>query len=101
MLYFKLVRDRIPERLQRKGVQHSVMQITKDDPSYEEMLMRKLEEEIVEFRREGSVDELADVMAVIRAIRRLPKFADAEKIEIKKQVSHGGFTKGFILISAT
>lgn len=101
MLHLKMIRDNISSLLTKKGVQHTVMQITKGDVSYEQMLLRKLDEEIAEFRREDSVDELADVLEVLNALMELPKFKDVESLRKKKLVSHGGFTKGLILISTS
>lgn len=100
MLYLKLVRDSVPALLQAKGVQCAVMQITSEDPGYEEMLIRKLEEEVAEFRREGNTQELADVIEVLHALQALPKHNEVEVLRNKKRETHGGFTKGFILISA-
>lgn len=63
----KLVRDKIPEIIEEDG-KESVIYIA-DDDEYTERLVDKLEEEVEEFLKSREVDELADILEVIHAIR--------------------------------
>ena len=62
MKYNKLVRDKIPEILDKKGVSYE-KRIASDE-EYKIELVKKLEEEVAEFKEALSSDELADVMEV-------------------------------------
>ena len=93
--YNKLVRDKIPEILDEKGVSYEKRIASPEE--YKEELIKKLGEEIKEFSEVGDPEELADVMEVIEALRRLPKYSDVEDIRIKKQEERGGFNDRIIL----
>jgi predicted house-cleaning noncanonical NTP pyrophosphatase (MazG superfamily) len=93
--YNKLVRDRIPEILDEKGVSYEKRIATPEE--YKTELIRKLKEEIVEFEEAGSVEELADVLEVIEALRQLPEYAEVESIRLEKREERGGFEQRIIL----
>lgn len=93
--YEKLVRDRIPELLDAKGVPYEKR--VADDAEYRAELIKKLVEEAHEFSEEGSPEELADVLEVIDALRSLPEYADVETIKGEKRNERGGFAKRLIL----
>lgn len=93
--YEKLVRDRIPEILDEKGVPYEKR--VADDAEYRTELIKKLEEEVREFREAGDVEELADVLEVVAALRALPEYAEAEGIRAKKREERGGFGMRFIV----
>ena len=63
--YHKLVRDRIPEMIKKQG-ETPVLRILEEE-EYLEALDRKLEEEIREYQEDKSLEELADVLEVIRS----------------------------------
>lgn len=93
--YTKLVRDKIPEILDEKGVPYE-----KKFASGEELknfLVLKLEEEMAEFKEAKNVEELADILEVIKALKDLPEFSDVESVREKKREERGGFEKGIIL----
>jgi predicted house-cleaning noncanonical NTP pyrophosphatase (MazG superfamily) len=93
--YNKLVRDKIPEILDVKGVTYE-----KRIASYEEYkaeLMKKLAEEVAEFSEAGEAEELADVIEVVEALRKLPEYADVEALRLKKLEERGGFDARIIL----
>jgi len=97
MKYNKLVRDKIPEILDKKGLKYKVH--FADKKEYWEKLKEKLSEEIKEFSENESVEEFADISEVLSAIRKFKKF-DKRKIEsIKKNKAkeRGGFKKRIIL----
>lgn len=93
--YNKLVRDKIPEHLDIKGIPYEQRVASSEEFKIE--LFKKLTEEIQEFMQEKDIEELADVLEVIESIKKLPEYAEVEKIRIKKLEEKGGFEKGFIL----
>ncbi len=93
--YNKLVRDKIPEILDAKGVQYEKR--TASPEEYKAELIKKLAEEIKEFEEAGSPEELADVIEVVEALKRLPEFSEVEKIRIQKLEDRGGFDQKIIL----
>jgi len=97
MKYNKLVRDKIPEIIKNKGA----VPITHiaDDNEYWQKLKEKLQEEVDEFLKDGTEEELADILEVIYAICDFKKI-DKEKLEllrIKKAEERGGFKDKIIL----
>ena len=95
MQYNKLVRDKIPEILDSRGIFYEKR--IANDSDYKEELIRKLEEEIGEFIEAKNAEELADILEVISAIKKLPEFKDVEKVKEKKLEEKGGFEKRIIL----
>lgn len=93
--YNKLVRDKIPERLDAKGIPYEKRIATETE--YREELIKKLVEEAHEFSEEGSIEELADVCEVVAALQTLPEYADVESVRLKKLEERGGFIERFIL----
>lgn len=64
--YDKLVRDKIPEEIEQKDESYS--SYVADDEEYKKRLRDKLVEEAKEFREDGTIEELADILEVIDAI---------------------------------
>lgn len=94
--YQKLVRDRIPEILDTKGVLYDKR--IADDAEYRVELIKKLQEEAQEFvDSKGAVEELADVLEVVRALATLPEYAQLEEIRHKKAGESGAFEKRYIV----
>lgn len=93
--YNKLVRDKIPERLDAKGIPYEQRIATTEE--YREELIKKLVEEAHEFSEEGSIEELADVCEVIEALRALPEYKDVESMRLQKHEERGGFEGRIIL----
>ena len=93
--YNKLVRDKIPEILDKKGVSYEKRVATQEE--YKAELIKKLGEEAQEFAEAGDVAELADVLEVIESLKKLPEFSEVEKIRLQKKEERGGFDRRFIL----
>ncbi|WP_072974551.1 nucleoside triphosphate pyrophosphohydrolase [Tissierella praeacuta] len=56
--YNKLIRDRIPEIIEKAGKQAIVEKVNRDELL--KLLNIKLEEELNEYKESGSIEELAD-----------------------------------------
>ena len=93
--YNKLVRDKIPKILDKKGVTYEKRIASPEEFKIE--LIKKLGEEIQEFSEAGDVEELADIIEVIEALKLLPDYSDVEAIRQKKREERGGFDKKIIL----
>ena len=95
--YDKLVRDNIPEIIRNKGgdpITHAA-----DEGEYWVKLQQKLLEEVSEFMDGASMEELADILEVIRAICEYKKYdlKDVETVRAQKAKERGGFKKRIIL----
>jgi predicted house-cleaning noncanonical NTP pyrophosphatase (MazG superfamily) len=93
--YNKLVRDKIPEILDKKGITYEKR--IAGNVEYKEELIKKLGEEILEFSSEGDIEELADVLEVVDALIKLPDYANVLEIQKKKKNERGGFDEKIIL----
>ena len=95
--YNKLVRDRIPEIIGRRGGVAVTHIASKKE--YWKKLKEKLGEETDEFLKDGSKDEIVDILEIIHAICDYKKI-DMRKLEVlrkKKAKERGGFKKKIIL----
>jgi predicted house-cleaning noncanonical NTP pyrophosphatase (MazG superfamily) len=93
--YNKLVRDKIPDILDKKGVAYE--QRVASPEEYKAELITKLGEDVQEFAEAGDIEELADVLEVIEALKQLAEYADVEQIRQKKKEERGGFDERIIL----
>ena len=64
--YNKLVRDHIPDIIQKGG--KSCQTRTLSDEEYVRELVKKLQEEVDEFAEQPDVEELADILEVVKAL---------------------------------
>ena len=64
--YGKIVRDRIPEIIEKSGAKYDIEILTDEQALI--YLEKKLQEELDEYYKNRSVEELADIMEVIEAI---------------------------------
>ena len=81
--YNKLVRDKIPEEIDKEPVRKCKYRIL-DDTEYLKELNKKVLEEANEFIEENSIEELGDLMEVIKAIMKLKGYKIEEIKEIMK-----------------
>lgn len=101
--YPKLVRDRIPEILEKKGLK-SKIQIAKSEEEYLAYLLKKIVEEAVEVNHsteKGNLDEeLADILELINAILKVKNWTmdDILAIQKQKREKNGGFDKKLIMM---
>lgn len=95
--YNKLVRDKIPEIIESSGKTCSIEVLSGED--YLRALDQKLDEELEEYHRDQSVEELADLLEVIRAsaIARGYTIEKLESIRAQKAKERGGFEKKIFL----
>ena len=95
--YHKLVRDRIPEIIESSG-KRCVCSILSDE-DYLIMLDTKLNEELAEYQESKSMEELADLLEVIRAVAaaRGSSIEEVESIRKAKAAARGGFEQKILL----
>ena len=98
--YNKLVRDKIPEIIKNNGAKSVNIKIL-DDESYLQALNTKLQEELNEYLESGTIEELADLEEVLRAILDAKKtsYEDFEKIRLSKVYKRGAFNDKVFLES--
>ena len=100
-IYNKLVRDKIPEIIENDG--EIVFAHVLSDAEYRLELYKKLNEECMEVAASTStketLEELADVLEVVRSIAELngSQLDDVIQIADRKMLNRGGFQKRIFL----
>jgi len=96
----KLVKDKVPEIMRAEGKTPKTHIAAVEE--YKEYLLKKLEEEVAEVKRDLNEEELADVIEVVYALTELLKKspADLENTRLRKLEKTGGFKKRIILENA-
>lgn len=99
MQYQKLVRDRIPEIIEKQGERPVVREL--DGAEYLACLEEKLQEETAEYLESKEPEELADILEVVYALgeARGHSRAELEAVRERKRQARGGFEKRVFLIS--
>lgn len=97
-VYNKLVRDNIPEIIEKDG-KESVIEIMDEDEFLEE-LNKKLVEETNEYIEDEDIEEIADILEVIHGILKAKgvSFEEVERIRMQKKQKRGGFEKKIKLV---
>ena len=97
MLYYKLVRDKIPEIIEKSGKVPLIAILSDDD--YEIFLERKLNEEVKEYQESKDPTELADILEVIISLAKVKgyDFQDLIDLQTQKATERGGFSKKILL----
>ena len=95
--YNKLVRDRIPEIIESSGKSYTTEILSNEE--YLRMLDAKLDEELAEYHKDQNIEELADLLEVIRAaaVARGYTIEDLERVRSEKAAKRGGFAKRILL----
>ena len=95
--YHKLVRDRIPEIIEKDGKTCVCSELSQED--YIIMLDQKLNEELAEYQESKSMEELADLLEVMSAVAaaRGSSMDEVERIRLGKKEKRGGFEKKILL----
>ena len=101
IIYEKLVRDRIPEIMDREGVRYEVG--TLDREAFREALLAKVVEEAEELRaaagRGEVVKEIADVYEVLDTLMALEGVdaGDVREMQAARRRDRGGFERRLVL----
>ena len=95
--YNKLVRDRIPEIIQAAG-KRCIVEVLSDQ-EYLYFLDQKLNEELAEYQESKSLEELADLLEVMRAVVKARGWSweELERLYTDKAEKRGTFDKRLLL----
>lgn len=95
--YHKLVRDLIPEIIASSDKTCTTAILS--DADYLTMLDAKLNEELAEYQESKSMEELADLLEVMRAVAKArgSSMEEVEQIRREKAIKRGGFDKKLLL----
>ena len=96
-IYNKLVRDNIPQIIEKSGKRCKTRVLSGDE--YFARLNEKLGEEFDEYMQSGEVEELADIVEVALALAAA-KGVTAEQfnaIRAQKALKNGAFTQNLLL----
>ena len=95
--YDKLVRDRIPEIIRASGKSCTTEVLS--DEAYLRMIDAKLDEELAEYHQEQNLEELADLLEVLRAavVARGYTLDELESLRAQKAAKRGGFAQKILL----
>jgi len=96
-VFNKLIRDRIPEIIRENGQRCKTRILS--DAEYLGALDAKLSEELQEYLESGALEELADLLEVIRAViaARGGTMEEVEAIRTSKAEARGGFDRKLFL----
>lgn len=96
--YGKLVRDRIPELIERQG-KAPILRVLEGD-EYVACLRQKLREEADEYLASGQLEELADLLEVILALLQVEglTFRELNRLRLRKRTERGGFDRRLFLV---
>ena len=95
--YNKLVRDKIPNIIEDSGKSCKYVKANKADIF--ELLVKKLDEEVAEFKEDNNLEELSDIMEVLFGLAGSLGFSEEDLVNKRneKNAARGGFKDGIIL----
>lgn len=102
IFYRKLIRDKIPQKMDRVGAAYEIRKLGKEE--FEKELLKKVGEEasglLAAKEKEAIIEELADVLDVVDEIRRLKKIKSSciRKKQKENAEKKGGFKKKIYLV---
>ena len=93
----KLVRDKITDIIQQSGKQCRWETVSHEE--YLRLLDEKLQEELMEYEESHSLEELADLLEVMRAIVQVRGWSleELEQLRVDKAIQRGGFDGKILL----
>ena len=96
-VYNKLVRDRIPEIIEAAGKKCTYEILSTEQ--YVAMLDAKLNEELAEYQKSKSLEELADLLEVMAAVVTVRgcTWEELAALRAEKRAERGGFEKKILL----
>ncbi len=96
-VYNKLVRDRIPDIILKDNELPTTRVL--DDEEYIKELNRKLQEEVNEYLEAENIEEMVDILEVIRAIleHKGVTYEEIEEKRVKKATKRGAFKEKIFL----
>jgi len=91
IVHNKLVRDKIPEIIEKSGKKAITHTLTQEE--YLSELDRKLNEECAEYQADKSLEELADMLEVMYAVAEARGYsvAELEQVRAEKAEKRGRF----------
>ena len=100
MVYNKLVRDKIPEIIENSGGKAEIRLLSEEE--YLHYLEMKLDEEVGEYHRDKTAEELADILEVVYALASLHGCSKEELLAVydEKHERRGGFERRLLLIES-
>ncbi len=99
IIHNKLVRDRIPEIIERAGKKPTIR--IAEEEEYRVLLQQKLIEEVNEYLETNNPEELADILEVVSALGITCGLSMDQIIRIArgKRESRGGFEQRIVLLN--
>jgi predicted house-cleaning noncanonical NTP pyrophosphatase (MazG superfamily) len=99
--YEKAVRNRIPEIIKADG--RNCEFVILDNASFLQEMNKKLSEEMSEYNKNNSIEEIVDILEVSYRIAELQGYnkETIEKIRKQKNIERGNFSNNIFLISST
>ncbi|WP_291631040.1 nucleoside triphosphate pyrophosphohydrolase [Clostridium sp.] len=96
-IYNKLVRDRIPEVIKASGKTCEIEIVNGKEK--QELLEKKLLEEVNEYLEDKNLEELADVMEVLFGLANELGYSEEDLLNKRKEKlqERGGFKEGIVL----
>ena len=96
-VYNKLVRDKIPELIESDGKTCKTRVLSNEE--YIAALEAKLNEEVAEYQADKNLEEMADILEVLRSICIAREYAleELEAVRAKKADERGGFEEMIFL----
>lgn len=101
-IYNKLVRDAIPEVIEKTGKDFSIRILEEEE--YKAEVKKKLGEELKEYMEavtdEEAIEELADILELLHAATKIhgSSIEELERVRQAKAEKRGGFEKRIFLI---
>ncbi len=97
MRYNILIRDKVPEIIESKSKKFTIHRATTKE--YRKKLHEKLKEEVSEYLKDGSPEELVDVLEIVYALSEAGGLSrnKLEKLRKAKEEYKGAFEEGIIL----